>query len=449
MKKAYKWTAVAVLSTILIITLLVTKPNTPSIEEVPSTPNLEDVFVEQSGSQEDVEKINATTFPKLGLLSPFSPSGYLQCVGGSGKDSLKNVWQAEGFVFAVGETTSYDYDFYSAKGNVFIAKLDQIGRLLKVAIPQKSTALLDSQVLSQTLILLTQNSDSSMLSIYDSELNMYRSIPLPACDEGYLVFKESHIYVLLKEDLSFCIKKYTLDLVFVKDAGYSFPSSITIADFSFIDSTLSILVNCGISYYSCSFNSDLSLNYQKKLSYLENTTIISCLPSFFSKEIGYTILYKDSKNKLFVLGITLECEFQWVSSIDTAEHGAIVRTISGRYIVFTKTNSSSSAHILCSHGDVIERNIPSLSGSFPVEYTYSGENLILLTESTAEKKGAIVLVDKNDSPSLGFAIPSCSPKSFCISSDGQITVGVDTSSYSAPFGSGRGELSCFLLGLKG
>lgn len=443
MKNKYKWAVVTVLCVIMIISVIITNPY--SENELPITPDTENVFNDQS----EMENIlPSTVFPKLALLSPFSPSGFLQHVGGSGKDSIKNLWQSEDYTYAVGETSSIDYDFYSSKGKVFIAKIDNIGRLLSISVPEESVLLLDSQITQYGLVLFTQNQNSSVLSIYNDELHVTRSISLPICIQGDILVSGDFLYLLTKTEFSFSIKKYDFDLVQKTDSGYSFPSEVFISDFSIIGNTVSVLIECESACYICRFNADLSLEFQKKLQLLENITVLSSLPTLFSGALGYSILYKNESGEIYFSGITVDGDIQWSNLIAKGTDGRFARTISGRYIVFIKNESTSFACMLCPHGDVIEKDILSLSGSFPLEYTYSVNGLTLLTESVNEKKGAIVFIDENDSPSTVFSFPSCRPKTLCLSQNGRITVGVDVSDYSSPFGSGKGELSCFVIGLN-
>ncbi len=435
MKNVYKWTAVAVISLVLIISVASIRPSSPVY--TPQAPETEEVFSDDSSSRPKTE------FPKLALSSPFGEEGYLQSLVGSGRDEVKELWHYDGEVFAIGESTSFDYDFSESSGIVFLAKINSLGTLLSIVKIDSSITYLDSALTSEGIIILSLEEGSSRLSLFDFNLNQVKSISLNPLSEGFLLLCDDSLR-LLSASTSLTITEYGFDLTEKKKIALNGEGNFTLVDFSKIGDTLISLCEKEGSTFLFKADNKLSSFESKKLDKL---TPLSALPALFSDEVGYSLLYKDGEGKVFSGGITLSGKWQWSTCLSTAEDARLLRTKSGRYIAFLREDDKSTATLLCSHGDILEQSVISLSGSFPVEYTYEGGGLLVLTKSCDNQKGALVFLGENDAPQYVFSLPAL-PSSFVLLEDGKISVGLNISVYESPFGSGKGELSSFVLSVS-
>lgn len=436
--QVFKWSAVAFLLSVAIIcahfyNALNTKSEYPDTDET--------LGVQTPISPQP--QTPRTEFPKLPLLSPVS-DGFLQNFGGTGEDFVLYSLVLGDDIFVFGHTFSSDYDFLSH--GLFVCRLSNLGVVEKVLEFENAT-FLSSSLTENGIILAFNTQNSTKIVFLSAELEETHSFIIPKLStKCTFLLSPEYVFFLAENVGGISIFRLSLDGKEQISLSYSLDYFAGTVGFSYVFDRLIFLANqnTALSFYV--FDKNLELISKKSFSYPHTICAQSAIPAFLNQDVGFAITAKCGENILF-LGLTQSGITAFSRTLIKADESYLLRTESGDYLAFCKKETDSSATLLCSHGDIIEQNVLSLSGYFPKDFLYQSGSTILLLFDEKEKSGAIASLNSQNTLSFSYSFKDVEPVSLSFSQNG-LLLSLNATASSTYFGSCYGKTDGFLLNLN-
>ena len=367
--------------------------------------------------------VTHTAFPKLPLLNPTSDVEYVIGLSGSGEDRVLQLFNFGDYIYAFGETDSFDHDFSATQKSVFIAKLTLTGTLLSVKLIQHEV-FLSAKVLPSEIAVLSSGQEETTLSVFDLDLCPISSFDLPfASNVGALSLGENSLYALASGK-NHAVAKYD----FVSKTfgvGTLGVNILDIVAFEYIVSPY-FVANTPNGAVLGRVSDDLTATCTT-LSGISHAD--SAVPSLDNK-LSFTVS-GTTGGKSVVYSFFADGNYSWGKEFFSSNETYLIKTVDG-YLFFASDGTSSTCLRLCSHGDVIDECILSLTGLMPVDFYYDNTGITtLFLSSLAQKKSVIATVDGAYNAQLLYEF-SATPHSFVPLIDG-IAIAVTANSSGSLF----------------
>ncbi len=447
-KQFFKWTAIVCLFCLSMCCVHAynllfpkTAAQDPTVDDTPST----ETVVPPVQTPPTPVTPTYTTFPKLPLLSPDSDLSFLQNLGGSGDDLLYKCWVDNAFIYAFGQTESADHDFTSPALSPFLARLSLKGVVEKVVLFSGYTYL-SSCLTPNGLALALRTDTATTLHFIDSSLSITHSVEFSeAFTEFNFCLDASGLFALGVSSTNSTLFRF--DLLDFSSNSFILPKKClsTVGFCSILDNII-FLANHGTSFTFYRFDKSLTPLSTHLFSYSDPVVALSCVPSFFSSDLGFALTLRRG-DKILFCGITHNGKTVFSTNLSTAQNSYLLRSASGNYLAFCSSDTATCCTILSPQGDVKEQSL-ALSGFFPVDFVYTYDFLVVLATSVNEKGGYIVRFDSNDSPTFDFSFPSVLPQSLSLTPSGSLVLALSATRTAPSFGSGYGKFDGFVLGLN-
>lgn len=437
-RQVFKWSAIAFLLSVAIVCAHFYSVLT----NVTEYPDVEDTLGQIQTPITPAPPTPRTEFPKLPLLSPVS-DGFLQNFGGSGEDFVFSSLVFGENIFVFGHSFSSDYDFLS--NCLFVAKVSSLGVTEKI-IEFENATFLSSSLTENGIILAFNTINSTKIVFLNDNLEQTHSFSIPKIStKCNFLLSNQYIFLLAENANGFSLFRLSFDGKEQLSTPFTLDFFAGTVGFSYVFDRLIFIANQNTSLSFFVLDKNLELVSKKSLTFSDVICAQSAIPAFLNQDVGFVLTAKCGENILF-LGVTQSGITAFSTTLLKADNSFLLRTESGDYLVFCKKEKQSSATLLCSHGDILEQNILSLSGYFPKDFFYlSGATFILLFDEK-EKSGAIVSLNK-DTLSFLYSFEEIEPVSLSFLENG-LLLSLNATKSSPYFGSCYGKTDGFLLNLN-
>lgn len=441
-KQVIKWSGIAFLLALCIFCAYSYNALFVNVEE--QTPD--DTPVVAPPAEEDEEELPVyTVFPKPPMLSPYSHTGYMQNVGGSRDDTLCSLFSLGTLTYVVGHTFSNDYDFSATDPGVFVATVSQNGMLTKTQYLSQNSLYLASTLFSSGIVVSTTSQSGLVTHFLDGNLNVQNVV-------RHDVLVSSGRHILSGTDVfGAFLAKNTL---FLTKTDSSLTTSLSkkipcdnlseIVDFSVLGDKIFILANTKTDFYFIILDENLNEKSRAKITATGTLVAHSAIPSVYRGEGSYVLTARHG-DTLSLMCVNQDGLTEWSKSLMKGTKSKVIRTANANLLVFCATEKNSYASIYCSHGDLLEQNVLSFSGYFPVDFTYSDALLLLLSPIDKKTGGAIASLSNDNLSTVILTLPEFVPVTLTVSPD-ELLLGVNADNSTSGFYAYGGK-DCFVITL--
>ena len=441
-KQIFKWTSIALLLSVCIFCAYTYDKLFQTTQEETITPPKEDLSTPVVTPTPMPEpEIPHTEFPKLSIPSPYSSEGFLQNLGGSEDDSIFKTWAIGDKIFAISNSNSQDYDISSP--SPFVATITSNGTVTKTLSLPPSSTVLSSTLYSSGLVVAYSGDVGLSVVFLDGELRVVHTarydVQLSQCK---LLFSQNGIYCAGVSVNTLFLARILSDFSSTSSKNLPCDGIREIVDFSFLKNRLLVLLNREYDFGFYTFDQDLTTNSTAPFPTFGKISAQSAVPSVVGGLFHYTLCanYNDT---ITLLSVNERGEISWSKSLSRATSSSLLLTPNGNLLVFCATDTASTASLFCSHGDVIEQNVLSLSSLFPVDFTYT-DSMYILCENRGIDGFCLLRFDQANLVTTLCRVESGKPISLC-STTTSLIVGLSGNCDHSPYDIGYGKTDGFLL----